>query len=118
MLAEIPRNLVAKAYAAECLRQLQRAVEQTCFGCVHDNPSQRDHDLCLTATDVEKIEACSETLARLVAEERVGVDFARYCDILLIDTDECQHLFDAAARRQLLQDSSFWDLVLAYAVPL
>ena len=50
-----------KAFLAEVVEQVSTIMEslicELCYGCQVDHPSQRQHDLCLMASDKERLTA-------------------------------------------------------------
>lgn len=38
-----------------------KVTSDLCFGCKHDSPGQRDHDVCLMMSESERLDHCFDT---------------------------------------------------------
>ena len=113
----IIKALLAKAFLADCRQRLRSCIEQECYGCIYDRPSQRDHDVCLLDIP-EKYQSIFGKLISMVDHDhitRLFKDYLYKLDIL----DFCVPLeyFNHEERSKLfLEDLEFKDLVISYAM--
>ena len=65
------------AYGKKVKDNLQDIIHEKCFGCMHDCPSQRDHDMCLMTPYTEQLDAClTEAINR-------STGFTNYLEVMV-----------------------------------
>ena len=62
-------------YVKTVEKQLFKTIKENCFGCVHDCPSQRDHDLCFNPSYAEVLDLYLENVVSKVDMDQVSVEF-------------------------------------------
>ena len=110
-------NILAKAYATECLKLLHVVAKQVCPGCAQDKFEHRYHVIC-QASIPDKLFHCAELLCDTVDEKAVSDNVQYFVGELGLNVSQLsQNLSDVEHRRRLLDEPAFWDLISSYAMP-
>ena len=117
-MKDLSKTILAKAYAVEFLKVLDKAIKQICVGCQFNSLSQLDHHVCLGAIS-EKIFHASELLPGLVDETQVSYLFNSFLIELGIPlTSVPKEDFDVETRMSYFEtDPEFMDVIASYATP-
>ena len=115
-MKDLSKTILAKAYAVEFLKVLDKAIKQICVGCQFNSLSQLDHYVCLGSIS-EKIFHASELLPGLIDERQVSYSFKSFLIELGIPlTSVPKEIFDVETRMSYFEtDPDFMDVIASYA---